>query len=254
MRKRSYGKSLLLAAALSVMLIVSGLSALALPGAGMNQTLESHGGVIHSLPGFRARKVGTDASNQPIQFGLPLLDLGQVGLLVLVCFLCHAAPPWLCPEEQHKSESTTVVLEPVNEANFEDVVALDVSDDQRRFVASNALSVAHAYVFAGWEPYAVRIGPTIVGFTLIYIDPNEATGHIVRFMIDRNHQRRGFGRLALESVIEFIRSRPGIEAIELCVYPENVPARRLYESAGFHNTGEMNEHEMVYRLRVAPDA
>ncbi|MEZ4520440.1 MAG: GNAT family N-acetyltransferase [Thermomicrobiales bacterium] len=144
-----------------------------------------------------------------------------------------------------------IVLEPVTETNFEEVFALNVTDDQRRFVASNVLSVAQAYVFKCWEPYAIRIGPTLVGFTLLYFDPagdEPTTASIVRFMIDRHQQRRGYGGRAMAAIVHTLRKRTGVESIELCVHPENTVARKLYESAGFSDTGRMYGYEMIYEL------
>lgn len=54
---------------------------------------------------------------------------------------------------------------------------------------------------------------------------------LTEFWIDEPHRARGAGRLALELVVDELRTRD-VRALHLGVRPEN-PARRLYERAGF---------------------
>ena len=57
---------------------------------------------------------------------------------------------------------------------------------------------------------------------------------IWRFMIDRNHQNKGYGKAAMQLALDFIRTWPCGEA-EYCwlsYEPENTKAKALYEIVG----------------------
>jgi diamine N-acetyltransferase len=124
-------------------------------------------------------------------------------------------------------------------------VALCVAPEQARFVASNANSIADAYVYPEMRPLAVYAGDDLVGFVMHGQDPD--TGHwwIVRMMIDERFQGRGYGRGAMLALIELIREQHGAASIRLGVDPANQGAIGLYESLGFTATGEFEDDEMI---------
>ena len=153
----------------------------------------------------------------------------------------------------------------VDTDNFEALIKLTVNDDQKNFVASNIYSLAEAYAtnaeanFA--KPFGIYVGEKPVGFLMIgYLkkrdgedeeeddDEEEETPDYVygnylfwRFMIDKEYQRKGYGREALRLALEYIRSFPCGEA-EYCwlsYEPENEVARKLYRSFGFVEAEKM---------------
>jgi GNAT superfamily N-acetyltransferase len=93
-----------------------------------------------------------------------------------------------------------VRLKDVTAANWEAVVGLELTDDQEDMVASNAYSLAESKFTPLARPRAVYAGKSVVGF-LMYEPladegkPQEVS--IYRFMIDRKHQGKGYGRAAL---------------------------------------------------------
>ena len=71
--------------------------------------------------------------------------------------------------------------------------------------------------------------------------------NLTSFFIDRKHQGKGLGRLAVETYLAWVRSHyPKAGEIELCVSPGNDVARRLYESLGFFYTGEVSSIGNLY--------
>lgn len=66
-----------------------------------------------------------------------------------------------------------------------------------------------------------------------------------RFMIDENLQGKGYGRLALKSIIDYFRTN-GAKNIRLSTKASNTNAISLYKSFGFCETGEMNDAETVF--------
>ncbi len=133
-----------------------------------------------------------------------------------------------------------VHLRPVTLANYRECLALQVDDAQAGLVASNAKSLAEAYVNPDLTPLAVydvaargyEEPPTpMVGFTMIEVAAG--VGVINRLMIDRAHQRRGYGRATMTEVIRRLRLSPEAEIIATSHRRENAAAARLYAGLGF---------------------
>jgi diamine N-acetyltransferase len=58
-------------------------------------------------------------------------------------------------------------------------------------------------------------------------------GSILRLMIDRAHQRKGYGRAALVEVIRRLRLEPEVEMIVTSHRSDNGVAATLFRSIGF---------------------
>lgn len=157
-----------------------------------------------------------------------------------------------------------ITLRKITLENRRAIFNLEVSEDQRRFVASNLSSVASCYVLATNEghpfPFAIYADEQPVGFVMItyritgYELPTIADdGYcILRLMIDKQYQNRGYGREAMKKIMEFIRTFPAGPA-QYCWIPykaENVAAKKLYESCGFRDSGECIENEQITVLRL----
>ena len=52
-------------------------------------------------------------------------------------------------------------------------------------------------------------------------------------MIDQAHQRKGYGRAAMEQVIERLIAQPGCNEVLIAYQIANKAARRLYTGLGF---------------------
>ena len=69
-------------------------------------------------------------------------------------------------------------------------------------------------------------------------------------MIDRNYQKRGYGKKAMKEIIEFFRKEK-VKKINLSFEPENILAMRLYSACGFKETGEMDEdREIIMEMKI----
>lgn len=132
------------------------------------------------------------------------------------------------------------------------VTALAVAPDQDNLVAPNAVSIAEAY----FEPKAwfraVAAGDDLVGFVMVYRDAVAHTFYIWRFMIDAHHQGRGYGRRAMELLVDEAR-RDGATDVTLSVVPGDGSALEFYAKLGFEETGTVHggEHEMRLLLSEA---
>ena len=85
----------------------------------------------------------------------------------------------------------------------------------------------------------------LVGFVLLHPGDREGEHLLVRLMIDHRFQGRGLGRRALEAAVEYAVREQGAESVRLSFVPSNERARALYLSAGFVETGEVDDGETV---------
>lgn len=156
---------------------------------------------------------------------------------------------------------TTVSLRPIDETNWFVAVDLEVSDDQDGFVWSNGNSLAQAHYEPWWIPLGVYVGDEMVGFVMHgrwpehsvnvgHGNPTPGNDHILRIMIDKRHQGKGYGRAALVALIERIKAQDNCRAIELSFEPTNAVAEKLYASLGFVRTGQMVDGEAEMLLDV----
>ena len=152
-------------------------------------------------------------------------------------------------------------LEKVNSRNVWKLLKLCVRDDQKDFVATNTESIIDAYttVNAGGHafPFGIYDDNLPVGFLMIgygtddeWENPPEIAKNnylIWRFMIDKDHQGKGYGKKAMELALDFIKTWPCGKAdyCFLSYMPENTHAKALYASFGFSETGETDGDEII---------
>ncbi len=142
-------------------------------------------------------------------------------------------------------------LKPIDQRNFAACVSLSVAPDQVDFVASNLHSLAEAYAFPAFEPRAVYVDGTMVGFLMYGFGDQSQKWWIIRLMIDHTQQGQGYGRAAMRAAIELLRQQPNCDEIMISYDPRNEAARRLYASVGFQETGDMIQDEVLARLGLA---
>ena len=145
----------------------------------------------------------------------------------------------------------TVTLRPITRDTFWAVLDLKLHPGQEGFVANNAVSIANAYVEPTFVPLGVYAGDDLVGFAMYGQHPDTGAWWVIRLMIDRAHQGKGYGRAAMEAVIELMAERVGCEEIVTSFVPSNAVAAGLYASLGFRPTGEIEDGEPLVRLRLA---
>ena len=160
-----------------------------------------------------------------------------------------------------------VHLEKVTHKNVWDIVELEIFESQHPFVASNEQSLMEAYIAitsgtAYAYPFGIYDDETLVGFLMIgyhegAIDENPPKATLEnytlwRLMIDKRYQRKGYGREAIRLALEFIRTWPygRTDYCALSFKPENVVAKKLYQSFGFIENGEMDGDETVAVLKL----
>ncbi len=155
------------------------------------------------------------------------------------------------PRTSFSSVAADVRLEPIDRSNRDAVIALELAPDQQDYVADNASSLKEAKRDADARPRAVVAGERVVGFLMYDASADDDEALIYRFMIDHREQGRGYGRAALNALLEEIRALSHVKDVVVCYMPENEGARHLDQTAGFVDEGEDEDGEMIARLALA---
>ncbi len=150
-----------------------------------------------------------------------------------------------------------VRLREITMENVNAVLDLAVRPDQERFVASNAVSLAHAHFSPDAWFRAVYADDEPAGFVMladetVRPDPPAAPQvWIWRFMVDARFQRKGVGAAALAEVVAHVRTRPRVTSLLLSYVPGPGCPEPFYLRAGFRHTGREEGGEIVLELPLA---
>ena len=154
-----------------------------------------------------------------------------------------------------------VCLRPVTSDNFRACIALEVEPAQKDFVAPNVYSLAQAKVNAHLTPWAIydravlgrdlEEDDPMVGFCMVQV--LDGVGFVMRLMVDRRWQRRGYGRAAMQEIIRRWKATPEIEMIATSVRRGNDAAESLYRSLGFVDNPMVDDEKELYLLLDWPE-
>jgi diamine N-acetyltransferase len=140
-----------------------------------------------------------------------------------------------------------VTVRPVGAEDWRDVADLRVTEAQRAFVADPARYLALCAFGGAWQPLSVRLGASVIGFVMWAVDPDDGSCWLGGLLIDRRHQRRGYGRRAVVAALAMLEAQHGHRRFALSYRPDN-PAKGLYAALGFVETGEVEGDEVVARM------
>jgi len=130
------------------------------------------------------------------------------------------------------------------------ILALEVHENQRQFVATNAKSIAQAHFASDVAWFrAIYADETPVGFLMLSDDREKQEYFLWRFMIDRRYQRRGFGWKALALIVEHVKKLPGAKELLLSYEPGEGSPGPFYHAFGFVDDGRVEDGENVSVLK-----
>ncbi len=146
--------------------------------------------------------------------------------------------------------NSTVSLREVTAETVRVICRLDVDETQKHFVAPNSVSIAEAY----FEPKAwfraIYADETPVGFLMLYDNPDEEVYFLWRYMIDARFQKMGFGKMAMDLLLEYVSARPGAKELRLSCHPGEDGPEPFYRRYGFNLTGKMLDNEAEMRIEL----
>ena len=146
-----------------------------------------------------------------------------------------------------------IKLKPITEDNFIDAFNLKPAAGQEKFVSHPVRSLAQAYVYREQcQPFGIYSDDTMVGYVMVIYDYDIPEYDIWHMMIDESKQGNGYGSAAMDSVLDYIRTKPfgTSDRVALTCNKDNANAINMYKSKGFAETGTVydDEIEMVLML------
>ena len=144
---------------------------------------------------------------------------------------------------------TETTLREITRETLGELLRLEVREDQRRFVANNAVSIAQAHFTPTAWFRGIYADDTPVGFVMLDLcSEDEGQVWVWRLMIDQHHQRRGHGRRAMQQVIDHVRALGTNDALYVSYVPGDGNPSPLYLGLGFQDTGREEHGERILRL------
>ncbi len=155
----------------------------------------------------------------------------------------------------------------LREITFETVrsiIKLDVSANQRAYVASNAVSIAEAHFCPGAWFRGVFVEDAPIGFVMLF-DPTVPGSverepiasdevRLWRLMIDHRHQRKGYGKRVLDLVCEHVRLTGKANRLLSSYIAGPDGPKNFYLDYGFQKTGGFrnngSEIEIALPLKI----
>ncbi|MEA3501933.1 MAG: GNAT family N-acetyltransferase, partial [Actinomycetota bacterium] len=141
-----------------------------------------------------------------------------------------------------------VRLAEVDVTNWFVLAEIEPNPDQRDLVAPVTRYLCLAHYGGEWHPLAIEADGSIVGHVMWAVDDADGSTWLGGLIIDAVRQGRGIGRAAVQAFLDRF-TEDGKTNVALSYSPANETARKLYLTAGFVETGEMEGDEIVARYR-----
>jgi diamine N-acetyltransferase len=149
-----------------------------------------------------------------------------------------------------------VTLKRITRRNLDAVLKLKVKPQQENLVATNAKSIAQAHFYREAWYRAIYLDYTPIGFVLLvdstikykHMKPKTPYLYLWRLMIDGKYQEKGYGREAVELIINHLKTRPNAKEVTLHHEQTQGNAGEFYERLRFKPTGKILHNELERKL------
>lgn len=145
-------------------------------------------------------------------------------------------------------------LKNVSEENFIEAFNLKLAPSQESYVSHPIRSLAQAYVYRDQcQPFGIYNGDTMIGYVMVIYDYDIPEYDIWHMMIDQSMQGKGYGSIALDLVLEYIKTKPfgSSNRVTLTCNRDNIHAMKLYQRKGFSATGVEDDDEIELSMLLS---
>jgi diamine N-acetyltransferase len=155
-------------------------------------------------------------------------------------------------DRQEKDHNAEVSLREITSETVVQICKLSdtLSAQQQKMVAPNAISIAQAHFSDKAWFRAIYADEMIVGFIMLYDDSEKPEYFLWRLMLAGPYQGKGYGRKAIELLVEYVKTRPGARELSASYVPMEGGPEGFYRRMGFEPTGEVDDGEIVVRLAM----
>ncbi len=140
-----------------------------------------------------------------------------------------------------------IYLKEITEENFNECLNLKVNVENEDYVDEVVYSFAEAYIY--YNSYILRaiyLEDTIIGFVSIYVGENSY--QIINFLIDDNYRNKGYGKEAVNIIIDYLKCNYNAKLVSVPVYIENREAHKFWSKLNFNNS-EVIENNYIFMRR-----
>jgi len=147
---------------------------------------------------------------------------------------------------EKENEEKKITVRPLNRFNWEAATQLELHEYQSDFMPPILHSIAQSK-FEDLEPMGIFAGDDLVGFAMY----GNFSGicWINRIMLDKTHQEKGYGKKALQLILDKIKTRPNCQEIRTSFVRANALAEYFFGSMGFQRIADGLDGEIVMRWR-----
>lgn len=144
----------------------------------------------------------------------------------------------------------------ITEENWLEAAGISVAEEQKGFVAPPVGILARGYVYRGCgaHVFTILLDEKIIGLAMVREFTDEPLGYdLQQFMIDAKSQNKGYGSAALALILDRLRADGKYPCVEVCVKKADAAAIRVYEKAGFTDSGYVDPDcpdclNLIFRL------
>ena len=132
----------------------------------------------------------------------------------------------------------------INEENWLRAAALEVTEEQKKYLDSPVGIIARGYAYRAARARVIGIegDGELIGLALVKdLDEEPACYDLQQFFIDRRYQGRGYGTKALRAILARLSAERKYDRVDLCVNKNDAAAIRVYKKVGFRDTGYVDE-------------
>jgi diamine N-acetyltransferase len=139
-----------------------------------------------------------------------------------------------------------ITLKKINKELFYKLNDIDVLDEQSKFVARPYFFIAQSKFDQWIKNLAVCEGENLVGFLSYGFDPNFKLYVILEIVIDIKYQNRGYGKAAINSLINKIKINSVCDFVIAGIKPENEGSKKFFQSLGFNQKDIIRENHQIF--------
>jgi len=144
-----------------------------------------------------------------------------------------------------------ITLHPVTKENWYACTELQVTSTQAAiFPVPVVYWLAESKVEPSYHPMAIYVDDTLVGFLVYGIDPDDGEYWLIALLIDAQYQRRGYGKAAINALVERLKTTYLCQRIWVGHRPANSAAAGLYAALGFVLTHVATDGEIIRCLTL----
>ncbi|WP_305926835.1 GNAT family N-acetyltransferase [Bacillus mycoides] len=129
--------------------------------------------------------------------------------------------------------------------NRHEIANLKVTEQQHKFIENtvkNCLVDAETKYKEDAVSVGLYDGDIPIGYAMYgWFEEEEKAVYLNQFVIDSACQGKGYAKPLLRLLMEHFTTEYNCKVMYLSIHPENKLAQKLYESIGFHLTGEIED-------------